>query len=119
MALGTVNNGFSSTLGVQISLSRFNGIVIDEDSETVQIGAGLAWTDVYASIVPKGINVVGGRLNGVWVAGLTLGGENFTCLPHRYTAQNRNCTARQDLWFGLRGGLNNYVGSPCGQVLRD
>jgi hypothetical protein len=65
---------------VQISLARFNNIVINENSGTVEIGAGLTWTDVYASIVPKGINVVGGRLNGVGVSGLTLGGgERFAC----------------------------------------
>ncbi|SRR6266702_1025283 len=70
----SVNRGFSSTLGVHISLTRFNDIVIDEDSETVELGAGLTWTDVYASIIPQGINVVGGRFNGVGVSGLTLGG---------------------------------------------
>jgi FAD/FMN-containing dehydrogenase len=63
---------------VHISLSRFSDVVINEDSGTVDIGAGLAWPDVYAAIVPKGINVVGGRLNGVGVSGLTLGGgERF------------------------------------------
>jgi hypothetical protein len=51
--------------------------VIHEDSETVEIGAGLTWTDVYAYLAPKGINVVGGRVNGVGVAGYTLGGGNF------------------------------------------
>src|SRR6266702_3078045 len=84
----SVNRGFSSTLGVHISLTRFNDIVINEDSETVEIGAGLTWTDVYASLVPKGINVVGGRINGVGVSGLTLGGgERFACLPPRYTTR--------------------------------
>ena len=99
---------------------------------------------------------MGGRLNGVGVAGLTLGGgEIFTCLSHRYTAQIRDFARltgyswktnqfgltldtvteyelvlpcghvttvteqNEDLWFGLRGGLNNFVSCPCGQVLRD
>ena len=69
--------GFSSTLGVHISMIRFNDIVICNDSQTVEIGAGLTWTDVYAYLVPKGINVVGGRLDGVGVSGLTLGGGEF------------------------------------------
>ncbi|KAF8267898.1 FAD-binding domain-containing protein [Lactarius quietus] len=119
----TVNHGFSSTLGVHISLTRFNDVVINEDSETVEIGAGLSWPDVYASIVPKGVNVVGGRLNGVGVSGLTLGGgyswktsqfgltidtvtEFELVLP---SGQVRTVTELdEDLWFGLRGGLNNY-----------
>jgi FAD/FMN-containing dehydrogenase len=70
----TSNPGFSSTNCVHISTARFNNIDIDEDSKTVEIGAGLTWTDVYDYLVPKGRNVVGGRLNGVGVAGLTLGG---------------------------------------------
>jgi len=58
-------------------MARFREIVIHEDSGTVDIGAGLTWTEVYEYLVPKGLNVVGGRLNGVGVAGLTLGGGEF------------------------------------------
>lgn len=58
-------------------MTRFNEIVIHEDSETVEIGAGLTWTDVYTYLIPKGFNVVGGRLNGVGVAGLTFGGGEY------------------------------------------
>jgi FAD/FMN-containing dehydrogenase len=73
-------------------MSRFNDIVVHEDSETVEIGAGLTWTDVYKHIVPKGINVVGGRIDGVGVAGLTLGGGmcDFFLLP--FMVRNRSCT---------------------------
>ena len=69
-----VNPGFSSTQGVHISMTRFNDIVIRKDFRTVEIGAGLTWTDVYEYLVPKGLNVVGGRMNGVGVAGFALGG---------------------------------------------
>jgi FAD/FMN-containing dehydrogenase len=58
-------------------MTRFNDIVIRKDNQTVEIGAGLTWTDVYTYLTPKGFNVVGGRLNGVGVAGLTLGGGEF------------------------------------------
>ena len=53
-------------------MTRFNNIVIHEDSKTVEIGAGL--TDAYTYFVPKGLNVVGRRQNGICGAGLTLGG---------------------------------------------
>ena len=69
-------------------MTRFNEIVISDDSQTVEIGAGLTWTDVYAYLVPKGFNVVGGRLNGVGVAGFILGGGRcHSCfwLIHRRT----------------------------------
>ncbi len=68
------NPGFSSTPGVHISMTRFTDIVIREDHRIVEVGAGLTWTDVYKYLVPKGLNVVGGRLDGVGVAGLSLGG---------------------------------------------
>jgi hypothetical protein len=71
------NPGFSSTPGVHISMTRFNDIVICNHSQTVEIGAGLTWTDVYSYLVPKDLNVIGGRLNGVGVAGLTLGGGEW------------------------------------------
>jgi len=62
-------------------MTRFRDIVIHEDSMAVEIGAGLTWTDVYEYLVPKGLNVVGGRLNGVGVAGLTLGGGECLFFP--------------------------------------
>ena len=70
----TSNLGFSSTLGVHVSMTRFNDIVIRNDSRAVEIGAGLTWADVYAYLIPKGLNVVGARMNGVGVGGFTLGG---------------------------------------------
>jgi hypothetical protein len=55
-------------------MTRFNDIIICEGYQTVEVGAGLSWTDVYRYLIPKGFNVVGGRSDGVGVAGLTLGG---------------------------------------------
>jgi FAD/FMN-containing dehydrogenase len=70
----TSNPGFSSTPGVQIAMSRFSDIIYDAASQTVTIGAGLIWDDVYAALEPHGVNVVGGRVTGVGVAGFILGG---------------------------------------------
>jgi len=69
-----VNPGFSSTPGVQISMSRFNDTKVDPENETVEIGPGLTWDQVYETLSPTGVNVVGGRVAGVGVAGLILGG---------------------------------------------
>jgi FAD/FMN-containing dehydrogenase len=73
------NPGFSSTRGIQISMSRFNETKVNSKFGTVEIGAGLTWDQVYATLEPTGVNVVGGRIPGVGVAGLTLGGGE--CLP--------------------------------------
>jgi FAD/FMN-containing dehydrogenase len=68
------NPGFSGTRGVQIALSRFNETKVNPSCGTVEVGAGLTWDQVYAALEPTGVNVIGGRVPGVGVAGLTLGG---------------------------------------------
>ena len=53
---------------------KFSKIVIHEESGTVDVGAGPTWTEMYKHLVHKGLNVVGGRLNGVGLGGFTPGG---------------------------------------------
>jgi FAD/FMN-containing dehydrogenase len=55
-------------------MSRFNETKVDFVSGTVEVGPGLIWDQVYEILESTGVNVVGGRLPGVGVAGLTLGG---------------------------------------------
>ena len=55
-------------------MKHFNETKVDSTSGTVEIGAGLTWDQVYAALEPTGMNVIGGRIPGVGVAGLTLGG---------------------------------------------
>jgi len=73
----TANPGFSSTPGVQIALSRFNCTKVNAEDMTVEIGAALTWDEVYQALDPAGMSVIGGRVPGVGVAGLTLGGGEF------------------------------------------
>jgi FAD/FMN-containing dehydrogenase len=61
-------------MGVEIALSRFNETKVNSSSGTVEVGAGLTWDQVYVALDPTGVNVVGGRVPGVGVAGVTLGG---------------------------------------------
>ncbi|KAH8989201.1 FAD dependent oxidoreductase [Lactarius hatsudake] len=121
----TGNPGFSSTRGVQISMIRFNNVTVG--SGTVELGPGLTWDQVYAALDPTGVNVIGGRVPGVGVAGLTLGGgfsyksneydlsvDNVVSydlvLPNGTIASvTPNIANNTDLWFGLRGGMNNFV----------
>ena len=69
-----MNQGFSSTPGIHIAMSRFSEINYDASSQTVDVGAGLVFDDVYKALEPHGVNVVGGRVTGIGVAGFTLGG---------------------------------------------
>ena len=68
------NPGFSSTPGVQIALARLNSTKVNINDETVEIGAGLTWDQVYQTLGPSGVNVIGGRTPTVGISGSTLGG---------------------------------------------
>ncbi|KAH9990425.1 FAD dependent oxidoreductase [Russula vinacea] len=118
-----VNPGFSSTTGVQIAMSRFNETIVNSASGTVEVGAGLTWDQVYATLGPTGVNLVGARAPGVGVSGSALGG-GYSFLSNQYGLMVDNVVGYElvlpngtvtnvtsndnDLWFGLRGGLNNF-----------
>ncbi|KAI9449066.1 FAD-binding domain-containing protein [Lactarius psammicola] len=117
------NRGFSSTCGIQISLARFNTLKVNTEAQTVELGPGLLWDDVYQRLDPYGVTVVGGRSPGVGVGGLTLGG-GYSFRSNEYGLAIDNAVAFElvlpngtvttvtaedhDLWFGLRGGGNNF-----------
>ncbi|KAN0139378.1 hypothetical protein V8E53_002879 [Lactarius tabidus] len=96
-------------------------IVINMDSETVEIGAGLSWTEIYTylQVVPRGVNAVGGRLHGVGVAGVLLGGgyswktnqywlavDNVQVVAYELVLPNGRVKAvterDEDIWFALK-----------------
>jgi FAD/FMN-containing dehydrogenase len=63
-------------------MTRFNKVSVDHVANTVAIGAGLTWDDVYAALDGTGLNVCGGRVTGVGVAGFILGGGVYHFFPH-------------------------------------
>lgn len=69
-----MNPGFSSTPGVQISMIRFSEVIYISSTETVEIGSGLVFDEVYDALAPYNRSVAGGRLAGIGVGGLLLGG---------------------------------------------
>jgi len=118
-----MNPGFSSTPGVQIAMARFNQVKYSPDKQTVEVGAGLVWDDVYAALDPVGASVVGGRVSGIGVAGFTLGG-GYSWLSNQYGLALDNVVSFElvlpegsvrtitesdtDLFFALKGGFNNF-----------
>ena len=58
-------------------MSRFNHTKVDYKFGTVEVGAGLTWGQVYATLEPTGVNVVGARNPDVGVAGQILGGGEY------------------------------------------
>ncbi|KAH9019650.1 FAD-binding domain-containing protein [Lactarius hengduanensis] len=117
------NPGFSSSSGVQISMTRFSNIELNNSTGTVDAGSGVTWDQVYAALDSTGVNIVGGRIPTVGISGLTLGG-GYAFMSNQYglTTDNMeryelvlpngtitNVTeSNKDLWFALRGGGNNF-----------
>lgn len=64
-------------------MTKFSEVTYDSATNTVIVGAGLNWDDVYSALEPYGVNVVGGRVTGVGVAGLILGGGGSFQSMHR------------------------------------
>ncbi|PPQ74917.1 hypothetical protein CVT26_011353 [Gymnopilus dilepis] len=117
------NRGFSSTTGVQVSLTKFRNTTYDAKSQTVTLQPGKTWDQIYEDLEPFNVTVAGGRVAGVGV-GLALGGgyswvtdqvglsiDNILAfdlvLPNGTFVQVRNDNY-PELFFGLKGGLNNF-----------
>ncbi|KLO11827.1 FAD-binding domain-containing protein [Schizopora paradoxa] len=118
------NLGFSSTPGVQIAMSKFNNLSVNAEKKTATIGVGLTWDKVYQMLEPFGVMVTGGRIPGIGVGGLSLGGgyswktnqfgltvdtiASFDLvLPTGKQVHVTNQT-NPDLFFALKGGQNNF-----------
>ena len=69
------NPGFNNIdNGVTIDNSLFSNITISSNRSYVSIAPGARWENVYKYVERYGLSVTGGRLAGVGVAGLVLGG---------------------------------------------
>ena len=67
--------------GILISTSNLTDIVYDAISETVVVGAGNRWSDIYSHLEASSRMVLGGRVPDVGM-GLLLGGEHSViCTP--------------------------------------
>ncbi|KAF9038025.1 FAD-binding domain-containing protein [Panaeolus papilionaceus] len=118
------NPGFSSTTGVHISMTQFSNIQYHPLTQTVVVGMGLVWDDVYAALEPYNRTVVGGRVSGIGVGGLSLGGgyswktnqygltidtiEAFRLVNPDGSITTVTHASQPDLFFALKGTQNNF-----------
>ncbi|KAM5546063.1 hypothetical protein V8D89_000189 [Ganoderma adspersum] len=118
------NPGFSSTEGVQIAMYRFSEVKYNPDNQTAEVGSGLIWDEIYAALEPYAVNVVGGRVTGVGMAGFTLGGgyswktnqhgltvdtvAGFELVLPDGTIAHVSQDSYPDLFWSLKGGFNNF-----------
>lgn len=110
--------------GVTVDLANLSSIDVKVQDSTVSIGPAVTWDAVFAKLDPLGLSVAGGRVAGVGVGGLTLGG-GISYFGPRYGWTCDMATAfevvladgsiveasesqNMDLFRGLRGGSNNF-----------
>ncbi|KAI9780213.1 MAG: hypothetical protein M1816_003137 [Peltula sp. TS41687] len=110
--------------GVTIDLSQMKAVTINENRSLTSIGPGARWVEVYLKLDAMELAVPGGRVGAVGVAGLTTGGglsffapryglvcdnvDNFEVVLASGEIVNANSKENSDLWFGLKGGSNNF-----------
>ncbi|KIM96203.1 hypothetical protein OIDMADRAFT_44918 [Oidiodendron maius Zn] len=108
--------------GVLITLSKFTEYTVNND--TIEVGPGMTWYDVYEALEPYGRAAIGGRLKTIGVPGLTLiGGVHYFINKYGYAMDNvvnydvvlgngtqvkANRISHPDLFWALKGGANNF-----------
>jgi len=119
-------NGYSTSTGLVIDVTRMNTVTVNTSNNTTTIGAGTRLIDVYSALAQYGLALPAGSCPTVGVAGLTLGGGvgvigrkfGLTCdnllSAQIVTADGRilTCDANHepDLFWGLRGGGGGNFG---------
>ncbi|KXJ87892.1 hypothetical protein Micbo1qcDRAFT_215132 [Microdochium bolleyi] len=110
--------------GVLIVMSNLTTLAVAEDKQTVTLGPGHDWGEVYTELDKHGLTASGGRLAPVGVPGLLLaGGVNFHGNQRGWAADNVleyevvlasgeivtvSATEMPDLFWALKGGSSNF-----------
>ncbi|KAF9737274.1 hypothetical protein PMIN04_003884 [Paraphaeosphaeria minitans] len=82
--------------GITVSFKDMKTIELSEDKSTASIGPGNTWHDVYHTLEPENLAVIGGRVSAIGI--VTATGASITASPSSHT----------DLYWSLRGGGNNF-----------
>ncbi|KAJ4336728.1 hypothetical protein N0V95_008516 [Ascochyta clinopodiicola] len=117
-----------NSTGVLISSTNLNTLELSEDKETMSIGPGPRWGDVFNHLEFTNKTVVGGRLAPVGVPGLLLGGGiSWYSVKHGLASSGRKIKAYEavladgtiatitanssysDLYWALGGGGNSFA----------
>lgn len=64
--------------GVTIDLRAMNAVNLNTNHTITTVGAGSIWENVYKKLQPMNLTVLGGRVAGLGVGGLTTGGKSTT-----------------------------------------
>lgn len=106
-------------------MHQFNKAIVSADKQSIDIGGGLSWAQVYDQLKNTGYNTVGGRVAGPGIGGFVTGGGGFSwktnqagltgdnlisidlVLPNG-TLATASATQNSDLWWAVRGGGNRF-----------
>ncbi|KAH8805327.1 putative FAD-binding oxidoreductase [Xylogone sp. PMI_703] len=110
--------------GVLLALNNLTDITLASNKETVDVGPGARWIDVYSALASEGLYCIGGRLKTIGVSGLTLiGGFHYLINKYGFAMDNAcsydvvlgngtqvavNSKSNPDLFWALKGGANNF-----------
>ncbi|KAF7551803.1 hypothetical protein G7Z17_g4756 [Cylindrodendrum hubeiense] len=110
--------------GVLMALSELTDITVADDKESVDVGPGARWVDVYEALAPHDLYCIGGRLKTIGVPGLTLiGGFHYLINKYGMTMDNvlsydvvlgngtkvvATSTKNPELFWALKGGGSNF-----------
>ncbi|KAH7371561.1 FAD binding domain-containing protein [Pyrenochaeta sp. MPI-SDFR-AT-0127] len=116
--------GSSIEGGITVALERLDAITLSANKKIASIGPGNRWGNVYKTLEPHGVAVIGGRVASVGVSGLTLGGgishfanaygwacdnvESFEVVTASGIIVTASAALFPDLYWALRGGGNNF-----------
>lgn len=103
--------------GVTLDLRRLDSIDLSEGGKTVRVGSGATWDAIYRKLDPLGRSVAGGRVAGVGVGGLTLGGGISHLSPqHGWTCDTVRNQERSRHLLGplIRPTASVLLRSSCG-----
>ncbi len=119
-------NGYSTSTGMVLDVTRMHTVTVDTNANTATIGAGTRLIDVYNGLAQYGLTLPAGSCPTVGIAGLALGGGmgvlgrkfGLTCdnllSAQVVTADGRvlTCDASHepDLFWALRGGGGGNFG---------
>ncbi|KAE8382346.1 hypothetical protein BDV26DRAFT_288632 [Aspergillus bertholletiae] len=110
--------------GVTIDMQRMRSVEVSPDQKTAKVGSGHILLSLYQGLEKYNLTTLGGRVADVGLGGYVLGG-GFSHLSPKYglamdnvfeyeivlpnaTVAVVNPQTHPDLYFALRGGMNNF-----------
>jgi FAD/FMN-containing dehydrogenase len=126
--------GYSTTRGLIVDLSGFDGIRPNRTAGTVRVGAGARLIDVYSTLIPLGVTIPAGSCPTVGMGGLALGGgvgfasramgttsdnvQALTMVAANGAVVQASARTNEDLLWASRGGGGGNFGIVTGFTLK-